>query len=181
MDQVYQVGNYLTTWCSHAEDVLDELGRQADLINDNLKLLYEEQQTEKREREERRRRKHKKKTKKIPKFHVDMSAPNYWDLEEDEEDRKGKLIPCTSALIISGFHKGLNKDGLARLLEPPVSTNASTEIHSPLTSTCTGIYIKLSVLTIFFNKVFCSSFVPSICGILVDGAIFFSYGQKKLN
>ena len=26
MDQVYQVGNYLTTWCSHAEDVLDDLG-----------------------------------------------------------------------------------------------------------------------------------------------------------
>ena len=88
MDQVYQVGNYLTTWCSHVEDVLDDLGRQADLINDNLKLLYEEQQTEKREREERRRRKQKKKAKKIPKLHVDISTPNYWDLEEDEEDRK---------------------------------------------------------------------------------------------
>nr|AXB54821.1 polyprotein [Pinus nigra virus 1] len=85
MDQVYQVGNYLTTWCSHAEEVLDDLGQQAELINANLKLLYEEQQEEKREREERRKRKMKKKAKKVPKFHVDMSAPNYWDLEEEEE------------------------------------------------------------------------------------------------
>lgn len=29
MDQVYQVRNYLTTWCSHAEDVLNDLGQQA--------------------------------------------------------------------------------------------------------------------------------------------------------
>ena len=74
MDQVYQVGNYLTTWCSHVEDVLDDLGKQADLINENLKLLYEEQQAEKQEREERRRRKQKRKAKQIPKFHVDMST-----------------------------------------------------------------------------------------------------------
>lgn len=88
MDEVYQVGNYLTTWCSHAEEVLDDLGQQADLINANLKLLYDEQQEEKREREERRKRKMKKKAKKIPKFNIDMSAPNYWDLEEEEEEKE---------------------------------------------------------------------------------------------
>lgn len=87
MDQLYQVGNYLTTWCSHAEDVLDDLRQQADLINQNLKLLCDEKQAEKKEREERRKRKQKKKAKQIPKFHVDMSAPNFWDLEEERDRR----------------------------------------------------------------------------------------------
>lgn len=50
MDQVYQIGNYLTTWCSHAEDVLDDISKQANLINANLKLLYDEKQTEKLEK-----------------------------------------------------------------------------------------------------------------------------------
>ena len=58
------------------------------MINDNLKFLYDEQQAEKREREERRKRKQKKKAKQIPKFHVDMSTPNFWDLEEEEDKRK---------------------------------------------------------------------------------------------
>jgi len=26
LDQTYQIGNYLTTWCSHAEEVLGDLG-----------------------------------------------------------------------------------------------------------------------------------------------------------
>jgi len=90
MDQVYQIGNYLTTWCAHAEDVLDDLGKQANLINANLKLLYDEQQWEKLEKEERRRRRQKKKAKEIPKFHRDMSTPNFWDLEEEAESKEAE-------------------------------------------------------------------------------------------
>lgn len=55
-------------------------------------MLYDEKQTEKQEREERRKRKQKKKAKQIPKFHIDMSTPNYWDLEEKEEEAKGETI-----------------------------------------------------------------------------------------
>ena len=36
LDQTYQIGNYLATWCSHAEDVLDDLGSQNELILNNL-------------------------------------------------------------------------------------------------------------------------------------------------
>lgn len=38
LDQVYQIGNYLTTWCAHAEEVLDDLGSQSEVILANLKL-----------------------------------------------------------------------------------------------------------------------------------------------
>ena len=41
LDEVYQLGNYLTTWCSHAEDVLDDLGSQSEEILANLRLLRE--------------------------------------------------------------------------------------------------------------------------------------------
>lgn len=29
LDQTYQISNYLTTWCAHAEEVLDDLGYQS--------------------------------------------------------------------------------------------------------------------------------------------------------
>ena len=41
LEEVYQIGNYLTTWCAHAEDVLDNLGSQSEEILANLKLLQE--------------------------------------------------------------------------------------------------------------------------------------------
>ena len=44
LDQIYQIGNYLTTWCSHAKDVLDDLGSQIEQILQNIKLLQDEQQ-----------------------------------------------------------------------------------------------------------------------------------------
>lgn len=47
LDQTYQIGNYLTTWCAHAEEVLDDLDCQSELILANLKLLQDEQQADK--------------------------------------------------------------------------------------------------------------------------------------
>jgi len=66
------------------------------LINANLKLLYEEQQPKKAKNEEGKRRIQKKKAKEIPKFIIDMSTPNYWDKEEEEEDIEEE-ITATSA------------------------------------------------------------------------------------
>lgn len=51
LDQTYQIGNYLTTWCAHVEEVLDDLGCQSDLILVNLKLLHDEQQSDKQKKE----------------------------------------------------------------------------------------------------------------------------------
>jgi len=39
----------------------------------------------------------------------------------------------------SGFHRDSNKEGRAKLLDPPVSMNASTFIHSLQTWTWSGI------------------------------------------
>lgn len=66
------------------------------MINANLKLLYDKQQLEKSEREERRRRRQKKKAKEIPIFQIDMSAPNYWDQEEEESVTTTSVEESTS-------------------------------------------------------------------------------------
>ena len=41
LDQFYQLGNYLTTWCAHAEVAIDDLGCQADMVLAHMKLLHD--------------------------------------------------------------------------------------------------------------------------------------------
>ena len=92
MDQTYQIGNYLTTWCAHVEDVLDDLGCQSELILANLKLLQDEQQADKQKREakERRRREKKKRESQPPKFSKTMEVPQNWATSESQEEDVAK-------------------------------------------------------------------------------------------
>lgn len=88
LDQTYQIGNYLTTWCAHAEEVLDDLGCQGDQILANLKLLKDEQTEEQQRREdkERRRRERKKREAKPPQFVRTMEIPSRWETSESQEE-----------------------------------------------------------------------------------------------
>lgn len=85
LDQVYQIGNYLTTWCSYAEEAIDDLGAQNELILANLKLLHDEQQEDRAEREammQKKERIRKEKASESSQFTIYMSTPNFWDQEE---------------------------------------------------------------------------------------------------
>lgn len=88
LDQTYQIGNYLTTWCAHAEEVFDDLGCQSELILANIKLLQDEQQEyrQKREAKERRRREKKKRESQPPRFSKTMEIPQNWDTNESQEE-----------------------------------------------------------------------------------------------
>lgn len=87
LDQLYQIGNYITTWCSYAKTAIEDLGAQNELILANLKLLHDEQQEERAEKEARmqkKERRRKSKAAQSSKFSIDMSTPSFWDLEETE-------------------------------------------------------------------------------------------------
>jgi len=88
LDQTIQIGNYLATWCAHAEGVLDDLGCQSELILANLKLLHDEQSAERQTREdrERRRREKKKKESQPPKFSRTMEIPQKWETSDSQEE-----------------------------------------------------------------------------------------------
>ena len=93
LDQVYQLGNYLTTWCAHDEIAIDDLGFQADMVLAHMKLLHDEKQAEKAEKEPRRKKKEErrareeKRKQQTPRYSPEMSDPYWWrEVEEGDEE-----------------------------------------------------------------------------------------------
>ena len=66
LDQVYQIGKFLTIWCSYAEEAIDDLGKLNELILANLTFLYDEKQEERIEKEARRQKKERRRKTKHP-------------------------------------------------------------------------------------------------------------------
>lgn len=134
LDEVYQIGNYLTTWCSHAEDVLDDLGVQSEQILSNLRLLREEQEADKQRKEEKARKKREKERRKrehrTPHFSMTMEPPSLWEFEEPEEEPAESSVQAeeTEKKISKGKEKVFEKTyESSPLIQKPKSELATLE------------------------------------------------------